>query len=175
MFPRLAPKPAVNNHFPGWLATRWTTLNSLALGICDRRCKKIVKPETPGEIYQISVSGRNDPSGLSGGRAAHTARTDIEAKGWRPWVGARKADGPLHPQSYYNRSSESLLKRVYTGLGVDSGRPSWSLVSANSAPSFVPSLQRVVRLCTRVPSTRRTAVCEWPGPHANTSAPVMPI
>lgn len=63
----------------------------------------------------------------------------------RGWLGARKADGPLHPQSYYNRSSESLLKRVYTGLGVDSGRPSWSLVSAQLR-SFVPSLVQRPRL-----------------------------
>jgi len=44
--------------------------------------------------------------------------------------GTKEAAGPLHPRSYYNRSSESLLKRVYTGLGVDSGR----------APPLPPSL-----------------------------------
>lgn len=37
---------------------------------------------------------------------------DDDGGGW----GGRK---PVHPQGYYNRSSESLLKRVYTGLGVD--------------------------------------------------------
>jgi len=44
----------------------------------------------------------------------------------------KETAGPLHPRSYYNRSSESLLKRVYTGLGVDSGR------AHPSAPTRVP-------------------------------------
>lgn len=45
----------------------------------------------------------------------------------RRWWG----DEPLHPQDYYIRSSESLLKRVYTGLGVDSSHP----FSVNLPPS----------------------------------------
>jgi len=71
----------------------------------------------------------------------------------------KEAAGPLHPRSYYNRSSESLLKRVYTGLGVDSGRvrPSApnhprSLAPANSgfrgATPYVHERARVP-LCVR--------------------------
>lgn len=101
-----------------------------------QQCKKIARHrKTPWNLSNFCLK-RNDPA--EGGMREQTSKA-------RGWLGARKADGPLHPQSYYNRSSESLLKRVYTGLGVDSGRPSWSLVSAQLR-SFVPSLVQRPRL-----------------------------
>jgi len=75
--------------------------------------------------------------------------------------GTKEAAGPLHPRSYYNRSSESLLKRVYTGLGVDSGR-------ALPLPPFSP------RTPAHAPSTSRSLVSAnsgfwWLPPHTRTA------
>lgn len=77
------------------------------------------------------------PRSAKGKVAGGESKREREGKREREIGRTKETAGPLHPRSYYNRSSESLLKRVYTGLGVDSDRAYPSPPRPSPLPPFL--------------------------------------
>jgi len=117
--------------------------------VCNRRARgnrRNRRNATAKETLALAEKDQGTRSRESEGDYSWGCGTGVRKRGEERKRGGRAA---LHPRSYYNRSSEPLLKRVYTGLGVDSGRahpPSrpLSTVPSSADPWFQPTRSFVV-------------------------------